>query len=102
VLAAAKHSHAGARASIKGWAIELTDGVARPSGQATEESPVSLHTAPGDKAGVPGTRLQLNQPKKAAHRFNPWPRQACFFRLRCVLVVKTLASWRRREMGSNW
>lgn len=40
-----EHSHAGARASVEGWAIALTDAVARPSGQGPESSPVSLHTS---------------------------------------------------------
>ena len=45
MLAAAEHSHTGARAGVESWAITLTDGVVRPSGQGTEESPVSLHTS---------------------------------------------------------
>lgn len=34
-----------ARTGVEGWAIALTDGMARLSGQGTEESPVSLHTS---------------------------------------------------------
>lgn len=45
MLAAVEHSHAGAPDGVEGWAIALTDGTTRPSGQCTEESPVSLHTS---------------------------------------------------------
>lgn len=58
-------------AGAEGWATALTDGVGTVSPGHGGVTPIPAHiSAPGDKAGVSGTRLLLNQPKRDAHR-NP-------------------------------